>query len=134
MTKHIFETHPIPAAGLLGLATIPFHLLLSETASYFLAAGILSLIAGIYVGFAVIDGRMSRMLLEGAVALAFTVFAMFTLSTAPVWLVAGYFAHGVWDAIHHSPLFDTQFPRWYIPACAIYDLIVGAAIWIIWLV
>lgn len=133
MAQHILERHPIPAAGLLAIATIPFHLALPQQASELLAAGILALIGGIYIGFAVVDGRISRIALETFVAVLFAVFAMTLLALAPVWLAADYIAHGIWDAAHHSPLFDTHFPRWYIPACAVYDVIVGLALFLIWM-
>lgn len=133
MAEHIFERHPFPAGGFLAIATIPIHLLLPQQASECLAAGILALIGGVYVGFAVVDGRMNRIVLEMAVAVLFAVLAMAALVFAPVWLVAGYIAHGFWDAAHHASLIDTRFPRWYIPACAVYDIVAGIALFVIWI-
>lgn len=115
---HVFAKHPFPAAGLLGLITLPLHALLPYDWSVILAAFILAMIAGVYIGFAALDGRLSRLALETAVALAFTLFAAIASQVAPLWLTLGYILHGLWDAAHHSPLFDVKMVRWWIPACA----------------
>lgn len=130
MAEHIFERHPVPAAGIFGIATIPIHLLLPQQASKYLAAGTLALIGGVYVGFAVVDGQISRIILEVVIAV---LFAMMALVFKPTWLVAGDIAHGLWDAAHHAPLIDTRSPRWYIPACAVYDIVTGLALFVIWI-
>ena len=128
----ILENHPVPIAGILALITLPVHLLLPIAISHLLAAGVLALIGGVYIGFAAIDGRTSRIILETCVGLAFAVFAMVSLQIEPLWLAAGYVFHGLWDALHHSPWFDVKMPKWYIPLCAAYDIAAGIGLFIIW--
>ena len=126
------EKHPLPIGGGLALVTVPLHAFIPFWWSHQLAALVLALIAGIYVGFAVLDGRTRIILVELMVAFAFIAFACAAMIYDPIWLPLGYVAHGLWDALHHSPLFDTKMPRWYIPLCAVYDIIAGAGIWLIW--
>lgn len=74
MTAPIFERHPIPAVGAHAIVTIPIHLILPQPASEYLAAGILALIGGVFLGFAVVDGRVGGIVLEGLMAIGFAVF------------------------------------------------------------
>lgn len=129
---HVVARHPLPVAGILALVTLPIQAVLPMELSMQFAAGILALIAGIYIGFAVLDGRLSRLAIETFVALLFSIFAITALAINPVWLAAGYIAHGIWDALHHTPLFDVEFPRWYIPMCAAYDVLAGIGLLVIW--
>lgn len=97
-----------------------------------LAALLLAMIAGIYIGFAVNDGRLSRIILEASVAVLFVIFAMWAVMNAPMMLPAGYIAHAVWDFLHHTALFKVKMPTWYVPACVVYDVMIGVGIWLIW--
>jgi hypothetical protein len=102
------------------------------SASHVLAATLLTLIAGIYIGFAVLDGRLSRLLVEGSVACMFVGFATWSLINAPHLIPLGYLAHAGWDFLHHTPLFEVAMPKWYIPACVVVDVFVGLGLWLIW--
>jgi hypothetical protein len=94
--------------------------LASLSQSHQLAAMTLALIAGIYVGFAVQDGRTHVLATEAVVAAAFAVSAFVGL-TVTVWAIPIAFAlHGLWDLAHHRHI-TTAMPAWYIPFCAIYD-------------
>ena len=53
----VFAHHPAKLGPVLAVVSLPFHLMLSIGASHDLAALLLALIAGVYVGFAVQDGR-----------------------------------------------------------------------------
>ena len=130
--NHMLARHPLPAAGLLGLATLPIHAILPYTWSVTLAAFILALIGGVYIGFAVLDGRLSRLLIETTVAVAFAIYAAATFHSAPLWIPFGYILHGLWDAAHHSPFFDVKMAKWWIPACAAYDIATGLGLLLIW--
>ena len=126
------EEHPYFAAGLLGIFSLPFHLVLPENISQAGAATILAMIAGIYIGFAVMDGRAKTLVVEGSVAILFSVFAAVALVLEPLLIPVGYILHGFWDAVHHRSHVDTAMPHWYIPLCALYDIIAGFALWLIW--
>jgi len=55
----------------LSLASLPVHFLVSPALSVPLAALVLVLVAGIYIGFAVQDVRFSRLVREATVAVTF---------------------------------------------------------------
>lgn len=129
----VLTRHPLPLAGLLALATLPAHALLPETWSIALAATVLAAIAGVYAGFALLDGRSAALRREGAVALGFVLYATVTAELAPMWLPLGYVAHGLWDAVHHRHDCALTMPRGYVPLCAVYDVLAGIGLWLIWL-
>jgi hypothetical protein len=90
-------------------------------------AVILALLGGLYIGFGVSDGRWGLVALESTVGFAFLILA-FAAATGSALLVAiGYFAHGVWDVLHHPRAVPTRVAPWYPPLCAVYDWIFAAA-------
>jgi len=131
---HILATHTISAWSVIGLGSLAVHLVLPIDVSHALAALLLTLIAGVYIGFAVNDGRMSRIMTESLVAITFVMFAVWALLNAPMLLPLGYIAHAAWDFLHHTPVFNVKMPKWYVPACVVYDVIVGLGLWAIWLI
>jgi len=102
---------------------------LSKLAAFQFLAGQLGFIGAVYFGFAVADGRLRSLMIELPVAGAFLL-----LSTpapwvdAPLFLAAGYVAHGVWDVVHHPHVVPTPVRSWYPPFCVVYDLVVAAFI------
>lgn len=123
---------PARIGGLFALATLPVHLLLTQAASHHLAAVVLGVVAGIYVGFALQDGRLRVLALEASVAMLFVAAALAGLWTS-AWLIpAAYVAHGLWDMAHHRHV-STAMPAWYVPLCAVYDWIFAAGLTAIWL-
>lgn len=88
----------------------------------------LSAIAGVYLGFSVIDGRVQTIAIEGTVMAAFIALAMVGLKYS-LWILAvAYIAHGVWDCLHHPKLVTTKIAVWYPPFCAAYDWSLAAFI------
>lgn len=87
----------------------------------------LALIASIYIGFAVADGRARIIVVECFVAMAFVVIAAAGI-TGPVWLLAfGLAAHGVKDAWQQRRQFVSG-TRWWPPFCAAVDWVVAVII------
>jgi hypothetical protein len=87
----------------------------------------LAMIASIYIGFAVADGRVRIIVVECAVALAFVVVAAAGI-TGPAWLLAaGLAAHGVKDAWQQRRGFVSG-TRWWPPFCAAVDWVVALII------
>jgi hypothetical protein len=87
----------------------------------------LAVIAAIYVGFAVADGRWRVIAVETGVAMGFIVLGTAGI-TGPAWLlVAGFFGHGVKDAWQHRTQFVSG-TRWWPPFCAAIDFVVALAI------
>ena len=131
MTASVVERHPLPIANLLALVSLPVHALLPIEWSQIFAAGVLALIGGVYVGFAAVDGRAAVITIETAVAVSFALGAMVALQLEPWWIAAGYILHGVWDWLHNTPAFGHAVPRWYIPLCAVYDVLAGIGLLLI---
>ena len=87
----------------------------------------LALIAAIYIGFAVADGRRHVLAVETAVAAVFVVVAA-AAATGTLWLiVAGLAAHGVKDMWQHRTGFVAG-TRWWPPFCAAVDFVAAGLI------
>ena len=87
----------------------------------------LAVIAFVYVGFAVADGRPRVIVVECAVATAFVLVATAGI-TGPAWLLAfGFAAHGVKDAWQERRQFVSG-TRWWPPFCAAVDWVVALII------
>ena len=82
----------------------------------------LALIAAIYIGFAVADGRRHVLAVETAVASAFVVVAAAAVTGSAWLIVAGLVGHGVKDAWQHRTQFVAN-TRWWPPFCAAVDFV-----------
>ena len=129
---HAMATHPLLTGSGLAVLSLPLHLIVSAETSVVLASLTLALIAGVYLGFAFSDGRLSVMLTELFVALAFTAAALAGAMSWPVWIAVALGAHGLWDWAHHRERVPTRMPRWYVPFCAVFDWIYAAGLLGIW--
>jgi hypothetical protein len=87
----------------------------------------LPLIAAVYIGFAVADGRPHVLVVETLVASTFVVTAMAAPAVSPWLVVAGLAAHGVKDAWQHRTQFVAG-TRWWPPFCAAVDFVAAALI------
>ena len=87
----------------------------------------LVLIASVYVGFAVADGRPRVIAVESGVAGAFVVVAAVALTGSPWLLVAGLAAHGLKDLWQHRRRFVAN-TRWWPPFCLVVDWVAAAVI------
>jgi hypothetical protein len=85
------------------------------------------MIAAIYIGFAVADGRPKVLLVEVVVASGFVVLAAVSV-VGPVWLLAlGYGLHGLKDLWQERTGFVAG-TRWWPPFCAAVDWVVAASL------
>jgi hypothetical protein len=85
----------------------------------------LALIAAIYLGFAVADGRQRVIAVEAGVAAVFVVVAAAGV-TGPAWLlVAGLAGHGFKDLWQHRRHFVAN-TRWWPPFCLVIDWVAAA--------
>ena len=85
----------------------------------------IALIAAVYIGFAVADGRPRVIAVEVVVAAAFVVVAAAGV-TGPAWLlVAGFVGHGVKDLWQHRRQFVAN-TRWWPPFCLVVYWVVAA--------
>jgi hypothetical protein len=126
---------PAATAVALSVASIAPHLFLPRAASLGFAAVLLSLIAGVYFGFAVMKGALRDQLVELSVSCLFALAALLGLTISPIFLPAAYVAHALWDFAHHnrSNLRLVAVPQWYVPWCASIDIIIAAGLCLIWL-
>ena len=87
----------------------------------------LALIAAIYIGFGVADGRPRIIAVETLVAAAFVVVAAAAV-TGPAWLVvAGLAGHGLKDLWQHRTRFVAN-TRWWPPFCLVVDWVAATII------
>ena len=95
------------------------------------AALLLSLVAGVYIGFAVAAEHHQGVGLDVAFAVGFLVIAASTLVRDPrqalTVLALAFAAHAVIDVAHRPGwLPDAIAPRWYLISCAIFNVYLGA--------
>jgi hypothetical protein len=87
----------------------------------------LILIASVYIGFAVSDGRFKVIAVESGVAFTFVVIAAAAVTGTPWLLVAGLAGHALKDLWQHRTHFVAN-TRWWPPFCMIVDVVVAAII------
>ena len=87
----------------------------------------LAVIASVYIGFAVADGRRTVLTAEIGVAGMFVVIAAAAVTSTPWLLVAGLAGHGFKDLWQHRSQFVAN-TRWWPPFCLVVDWTVAAII------
>jgi hypothetical protein len=87
----------------------------------------IALIASVYIGFAVADGRPRVIAVECAVALLFVVIAATAVTGSEWLLVAGHFGHGCKDLWQHRTHFVSG-TRWWPPFCMAVDWVVAGSL------
>ena len=86
-----------------------------------------AVIAAIYIGFAVADGRPKVIAVESGVAMGFVILAAVAVTGTPWLLVAALAGHGLKDLWqHHTHFVSTT--RWWPPFCMTVDFVVAAII------
>lgn len=130
----LFAKFPILTGIAVGIGSLLPHAFLEPQASLGFAAVIIALIAGIYFGFAVMNGSPRDQLVEFNVTGLFALAAVVGLVAWPILLPLAYFAHAGWDFAHHNRLNLklVAIPQWYVPWCVVIDVIVGAGLLVIW--
>ena len=87
----------------------------------------IAVIASVYIGFAVADGRPRVIVAESVVAAGFIVLAA-AAATGWVWLIViGYVGHGCKDLWQHRSQFVAN-TRWWPPFCLVVDFLAAALI------
>ena len=124
---------PIQSGIILGMLPLPVHFLLPLELSHQLAAITVVLIAGVYLGYAVKDGRARIILIELLGALGFAAAAWGGINGYPAIILVALALHGCWDFLHRSVI-ETDMPRWYIPFCAVADWIMAGSLFVVWYV
>ena len=84
----------------------------------------ITLIASVYIGFAVADGRPRIIAVETAVAGLFVVLAATAVTGSPWLLVLGYAGHGIKDYWQERTHYVVN-TRWWPPFCVAVDWLVA---------
>jgi hypothetical protein len=87
----------------------------------------LVLIASVYIGFAVADGRAAVIAVESSVAGLFVVLGAAAVTGSPWLLVVGLTGHGLKDLWQHRSHFVAN-TRWWPPFCLVVDWVAAAII------
>jgi hypothetical protein len=87
----------------------------------------LALIAAVYIGFSVADGRSKVIVVETCVASVFVVTAAAAVTGSAWLLVAGLAGHGLKDLWQHRTGFVAN-TRWWPPFCATVDFVAAVLI------
>jgi Family of unknown function (DUF6010) len=115
------------AGAVLGLATDAVMLALPRQQARRLSGAALAAAAGVYLGFAVADGRRSALLVQVGEVLSFTALAALAVQRdSPGLLGVGWLAHTTWDALHHRGRGSTRVRSWWPPFCVGYDMALAA--------
>jgi hypothetical protein len=129
-----FARRPVLTGIAVGIGSLLPHAFLTPQASLGFAAVLIALIAGIYFGFAVVNGSPRDQFVEFNISGLFAVAGLLGLLHWPIILPLAYFGHAAWDFAHHNkarlPL--VAIPQWYVPWCVVIDVIVGAGLLAIW--
>jgi len=96
-----------------------------------MAALLLTLTSGAYIGFAVMHENQPGVGLDIALAVGFLLVAAITMVRDPrqalTILALAFAAHAVVDILHRPGMLpDGLTPRWYAIGCAVYDLVIGS--------
>ena len=115
------------AGVVLGLASDAVMLAMPRQQARRLSSAALAATGGVYLGFAVADGRRSALLVQTGELLGFTALAALAVQRdSPGLLGAGWLAHTTWDALHYRGGGPTRVRSWYPPACIGYDAALAA--------
>jgi hypothetical protein len=106
-------------------AVSPFALWWLDAATVYAMS--IAVIAAVYIGFAVADGRGKVVAVETAVAGIFVVIAAAAVTGSAWLLVLGLAGHGLKDWWQHRTHFVAN-TRWWPPFCAAVDVVVAAII------
>jgi hypothetical protein len=114
------------AGAMFGGLTLIIPTLLSRDTAFGLLAILLGMIASVYLGYALGDGRLRAFQVEYVGMVAFAALATIALAQGSAVLLAlGYLAHGLWDLVHHRRGVEVRMPWWYVPLCLSYDTVVA---------
>ncbi|HET8774711.1 MAG TPA: hypothetical protein VFP80_12995 [Thermoanaerobaculia bacterium] len=92
----------------------------------------LAMIASVYVGFAVADGRKTVITVEILVAFAFVVCATVAMASFPWLIVVGLVGHGLKDLWQHRTQYVAN-TRWWPPFCLVVDVVAaGLTAGVLW--
>ena len=126
--RHAFI--PLGVGLALAILALGIAWLLSDTQALEFHAVLLAVIGMAYLAFAFQDGRLAHIFIEVPVAILFILAALAGLWTSAWFTVLGLALHGGWDFLHHRVI-HTKIPRWWIPLCMVFDIVVALGLTVI---
>jgi Family of unknown function (DUF6010) len=122
------STGPAMLAGaVLGLVSDAVLRALPRQPARLLSGAGLAATGGVYLGFAVADGRRSALLVQSGELLGFAALAALAVQRdSPGLLGAGWMAHTTWDALHYGGRGPTRVRPWFPAFCIGYDAALAA--------
>ena len=94
---------------------------------------VLAVVGSLYGLFAVMSGSTQTLLLESIGIVAFVLVSALGFKFSPWLLVAGLFAHGVFDFFHSHVISNSGVPAYWPDFCMSYDITAAAYLgWLIW--
>jgi hypothetical protein len=130
----LFAQWPLVTGIAIGVASLLPHVWLPEDASRAFAAVLIAMIGGVYFGFAVMRGTAVDQFVEFNVSSIFAAAGLLGLLYWPLLIPCAYLAHAGWDLLHHNRarLALVAIPQWYVPWCAVIDVIIGLGLFVLW--
>jgi hypothetical protein len=113
------------AGVVFGGVTLIIPSLLARDTAFGLLAILLGMIASVYLGYALADGRLRTFQVEYVGMVVFAALATIALARHSALLLALGYLSGLWDLLHHRRNVDTRMPWWYVPLCLGYDTVVA---------
>ncbi|MFO1449558.1 MAG: hypothetical protein U1F61_15490 [Opitutaceae bacterium] len=94
---------------------------------------VLTVVGSLYGLFAVMGGSTQALLLESIFIAGFVLLSALGFKFSPWLLVAGLFAHGVFDFFHGHVISNPGVPAWWPDFCMSYDITAAAFLaWLLW--
>ena len=90
---------------------------------------VLTVMAGLLVGFAFADGRADKIILESVVAVGFVALALLAMWKFTWFIPLGFVLYGIWCGLHNFSLVGARVPAWFSPLCAGYALLIAISIY-----
>ena len=93
---------------------------------------LLLVVASYYALFAIMSGSVATLLLESFIIAAFLAAAVLGFKRNLWILVAGFFAHGVFDGFHDYLISNPSVPPWWPGFCLAFDVAIAAGlVWVL---
>lgn len=118
------------ALALVAVTLAILQVLPGERALDFLTV-VLAAASAVYLGAALAGNDKSTLALETTAGIAFIALALVGRWYAITMLAWAYFAHGLWDLLHHRRIAGAKAGRTFPVLCCIYDWVIAVVI-VVW--
>lgn len=111
-------------------AALPYYVLFLKhpDGAFDLLSLILAFTGGIYYGVALHAGTRRRLVGEALAGGVLTLMAALSLWWTPLWIAAGFAAHGLWNLAHHTGAVKHGIRHWFPPMHAAWEWAIAAMV------